>query len=64
MFNPPPSNIQGGLRPPNPPPPPLFGAPEYHYLLEKKFEIFNDIYQNNYMSHYRKYYGLGWLMSK
>ena len=39
---------------------------QYHYLLEKSIflKFFNDIYQNNYMSHYRKYYGLGWLMSK
>ena len=34
---------------------------QYHYLLNKNF---NDIYPNNYMSHYRKYYGLGCLMSK
>ena len=39
---------------------------QYLYLLEKSIFIkkFNDIYQNNYISHYRKYYGLGWLMSK
>ena len=36
---------------------------QYHYLLEKS-TFFKDIYQNNYMSHHRKYYGLGWLMSK
>ena len=36
-----------------------------HYLLEKSIflEIFNDIYVK-YMSHYRNYHGLGWLMSK
>ena len=36
---------------------------QYHYLLDKS--IFLKIlktYQN--MSHYRKYYGFGWLMSK
>ena len=42
---------------------------QYHYLLGKSIflEIFNDIYQNICLiivSIYRKYYGLGWLMSK
>ena len=36
----------------------------YHYLLEKSIFLknFNDI--SKYVTHYRKYYGHGWLMSK
>ena len=39
---------------------------QYHYLLGKSIFLknFNDIIISKYMSHYRKYYGLGWLMSK
>ena len=36
---------------------------QYHYLLDNQyFKKFLKIYQN--MSHYRKYYVFGWLMSK
>ena len=39
---------------------------QYHYLLEKLLflEFFNEIHISKYMSHYGKYYRLGWLMSK